>query len=168
MYRKIEDFEADWAQESEATLRVLRALTDASLAQRVSPEGRSAGRLAWHVATSIAEMAEQAGLKGVEGNADDKAPTPGRASEIVEGYELAAHTFADAVRSQWSDDDLREEIPMYGDMWSKGLTLSILIRHQAHHRGQLTVLMRQAGLTVPGCYGPAREEWAAMGMPAMD
>jgi len=40
-----------------------------------------------------------------------------------------------------------------------------LITHQAHHRGQMTVLMRQAGLKVPGVYGPAREEWAAMGMP---
>jgi hypothetical protein len=30
------------------------------------------------------------------------------------------------------------------------------------------VLMRQAGLSVPGVYGPAREEWAAMGMPAME
>jgi hypothetical protein len=27
--------------------------------------------------------------------------------------------------------------------------------------------MRQAGLVVPGIYGPAREEWAKMGMPAM-
>ena len=39
-----------------------------------------------------------------------------------------------------------------------------LVRHQAHHRAQMTVLMRQAGLAVPGIYGPAREEWAAMGM----
>jgi uncharacterized damage-inducible protein DinB len=31
----------------------------------------------------------------------------------------------------------------------------------------MTVLMRQAGLTVPGCYGPAAEEWATMGIPAM-
>ena len=38
------------------------------------------------------------------------------------------------------------------------------LSHQTHHRGQMTVLMRQAGLTVPGVYGPAREEWAAMGM----
>jgi hypothetical protein len=26
--------------------------------------------------------------------------------------------------------------------------------------------MRQAGLTVPGIYGPVREEWATMGMEA--
>jgi hypothetical protein len=30
----------------------------------------------------------------------------------------------------------------------------------------MTVLMRQAGLKVPGVYGPAREEWAGMGMQA--
>jgi uncharacterized damage-inducible protein DinB len=55
---------------------------------------------------------------------------------------------------------------MYGMTWTKGTVLVSLITHQAHHRGQMTVLMRQAGLKVPGVYGPAREEWAAMGMPA--
>ena len=28
----------------------------------------------------------------------------------------------------------------------------------------MTVLMREAGLDVPGIYGPARQEWAAFGM----
>jgi uncharacterized damage-inducible protein DinB len=41
-----------------------------------------------------------------------------------------------------------------------------LIQHQAHHRGQMTVLMRQAGLPVPGIYGPSKEEWANFGMEA--
>ena len=45
-----------------------------------------------------------------------------------------------------------------------GLTLQVLVVHQAHHRGQMTVLMRQAGLEVPGVYGPSRQEWAAYGM----
>jgi len=30
----------------------------------------------------------------------------------------------------------------------------------------MTVLMRQAGLVVPGVYGPAREEWGQYNMPA--
>ena len=34
--------------------------------------------------------------------------------------------------------------------------LMTLINHQNHHRGQMTVLMRQAGLTVPGVYIPQR------------
>jgi uncharacterized damage-inducible protein DinB len=32
----------------------------------------------------------------------------------------------------------------------------------------MTVLMRQAGIKVPGVYGPAKEEWAAYGMPVQD
>jgi uncharacterized damage-inducible protein DinB len=39
--------------------------------------------------------------------------------------------------------------------------------HQCHHRGQMTVLMRQAGQKVPGIYGPAKEEWSSMGMEPM-
>ena len=30
------------------------------------------------------------------------------------------------------------------------------------------VLMRQAGLGVPGIYGPSKEEWATMGMPPQE
>jgi uncharacterized damage-inducible protein DinB len=52
------------------------------------------------------------------------------------------------------------------DGWTE--ELSATIRHQTHHRGQLTVLMRQAGLVVPGCYGPSREEWGQYGMAAQD
>ena len=47
--------------------------------------------------------------------------------------------------------------------WTKGQALSVLLVHQIHHRGQMTVLMRQAGLKVPGIYGPALEEWERYG-----
>jgi uncharacterized damage-inducible protein DinB len=53
---------------------------------------------------------------------------------------------------------------MYGSTWHRASVLLSIVRHQIHHRGQITVLMRQAGLPVPGLYGPAREEWANMGM----
>ncbi|HEU4560256.1 MAG TPA: DinB family protein [Longimicrobium sp.] len=166
MYRAIDDFDRDWEEETGFTLAVLRALTDASLQQRVSPEGRTLGRLAWHIAETVPEMMGHAGLKGLEGP-EHGSGTPLTVAEIVDAYEAAARSLADAVRSQWSDDELPEEIPMYGEMWTKGRTLMALVLHQTHHRGQMTVLMRQAGLKVPGCYGPAAEEWARMGMPAM-
>ena len=57
---------------------------------------------------------------------------------------------------------------MYGEKWTRAFTLGALIGHQCHHRGQVTVLMRQAGLKVPGIYGPAQEEWAVYGMPAQE
>lgn len=48
----------------------------------------------------------------------------------------------------------------------KAALLSLFIKHLIHHRGQMTVLMRQAGLKVPGVYGPSKEKWSQMGMDA--
>jgi uncharacterized damage-inducible protein DinB len=166
MYRTIADFQQDFTIENESTLKILRALTDASLGQRVSTDGRSLGRLAWHIVGTLREMPASAGLP--TSGAETEAPVPSSAAEIAAAYERAARDVAAAVGAGWSDADLDGEVPLYGESWKRGRVLSALIRHEAHHRGQMTVLMRQAGLVVPGIYGPAREEWATYGMPAQD
>jgi uncharacterized damage-inducible protein DinB len=53
---------------------------------------------------------------------------------------------------------------MYGERWPRGATLLALVVHQTHHRGAMTVLMRQAGLAVPSIYGPNREQSEAIGL----
>jgi uncharacterized damage-inducible protein DinB len=166
MYPTIASFVDDWKSESATTLRVLRLLTDASLARKVSPEGRTLGFIAWHLALTIVEMCGKAGLP-VAGPAED-ATAPTTAAEIVRAYEGAARSLTEQVRTRWTDRMLQDEVPLYGSMWRKVSVLVSLVRHQIHHRGQITVLMRQAGLPVPGVYGPAREEWAALGMPPQE
>lgn len=165
MFRQVGDFVTAWGTEYEGTLKILRALTDVSLAQRVDAQGRSLGRLAWHVTQTIPEMMNRTGL-ALEGP-DEHAPLPGSAAEIVSAYESAGKALLEQVRG-WDDATLLQTVDMYGETWPNGLTLEILIRHQTHHRGQMTVLMRQAGLVVPGVYGPAREEWVAYGMAAQE
>ena len=39
-----------------------------------------------------------------------------------------------------------------------------LIKHIVHHRGQVTVLMRQAGIKPFGVYGPPKEDWIHLGV----
>ncbi|NJD11838.1 MAG: hypothetical protein FIB01_15820 [Gemmatimonadetes bacterium] len=164
MFRKVDDFVREWQYEMDATLRLFRALTDESLEQRVAPEGRSVGRLAWHLTQSLPEMMNRTGLQ-VHGPAEAE-PVPASAPAIASAYELAAGSMLEQIRTQWQDDTLLELREMYGEQWPNGVTLAALVKHQAHHRGQMTVLMRQAGLKVPGVYGPAREEWAQWHMPA--
>jgi uncharacterized damage-inducible protein DinB len=166
MYRTIADFQDDFAQENESTLKLLRALTDGALAQSVTADGRTLGRLAWHLVGTLREMPASAGLPTA--GEETEAPVPATAAEIVAAYERAAVDAKNAVTSGWSDADLDGEIPLYGQTWKRGKVLSALIRHEAHHRGQMTVLMRQAGLPVAGVYGPAKEEWSAYGMPAQE
>ena len=149
-----------WKHESEATARVLAALTDASLAQRVTPRDRSLGEVAWHLATTIPEMMASTGLK-VDGG-DHHAPPPESAGIIREAYVQAAASLLEQVSLHWTDKSLKVEDDMYGERWPRGLTLQALVFHEIHHRGAMTVLMRQAGLTVPGIYGPNREETEKM------
>jgi uncharacterized damage-inducible protein DinB len=165
MYRTINDFMEDWRRETLSTLRVFRALNDASLTQKVTPDGRSLGFLAWHITLSLGETGERAGLN-VMAPAED-APMPSNAHDITDAYQSAAQSIADQVQEHWSDTTLGEEVEMFGQKWKRGFALASLLRHQTHHRGQMTVLMRQAGLRVPGVCGPAREEWVRLGMPAM-
>ena len=165
MLRKIEDFQKDWAYEIDMTGKVLTTLTDESLGQKVNEGGRTLGFLGWHLTQSLGELLGLAGLK-IDAPAADMG-CPASAAEIAAAYEKAANSVIEQVRANWTDETLLKTDEMYGETWARGLTLFLLITHQAHHRGQMTVLMRQAGLAVPGVYGPAKEEWIAMGAPVL-
>ncbi|MGB7069432.1 MAG: DinB family protein [Pyrinomonadaceae bacterium] len=165
MLRRIDDFKKDWEYEVESTLKVFNALTDRSLSQKVTEDGRSLGFLGWHITQTLSEMLANVGLTIDAPSFTDDVPAV--ASEIAAAYEKAGSSVTNEVVKNWTDETLLQEDDMYGDRWARGLTLFYLIAHQAHHRGQMTVLMRQAGVAVPGVYGPAKEEWTAMGMPSM-
>ncbi len=165
MFRKIEDFIAGWKADSEATLKIFNALTDESLNAKVYDEGRTLGRIAWHITLTMGEMLERIGIK-TDLPAQDSLP-PQKASEYVFYFDKASKQVLEQVK-QWTDETLLEEVDLYGEKWTKGFTLLVLINHQIHHRGQMTVLMRQAGLKVPGIFGPSKEEWINYGMPIQE
>lgn len=160
MFRTIGDFREVWDEESAATLKIFRALTDESLKQAVRPGGRTIGRLAWHTTMSLREMMDEAKLPIGSRGEDPQPPL----AEIIKAYEVSSKALMDAVAKKWTDAMLLEKIPMYGEEWTRGKVLGVLVLHQTHHRGQMTVLMRQAGLVVPGVYGPAYEEWSTYNM----
>jgi len=154
MFQSLTQFLDLWREESEHTAKVLTQLTDHSLSQPVAPGYRTLGQVAWHVAGSIGDMAALAGLRVEAPN--DKLPPPKTAAEIVAHYRHAAHGLSQAIVAHWTDDSLRRDDDVYGRRWPRAYTLWILLAHQVHHRGQMTVLMRQAGLPVPAVYGPSK------------
>jgi uncharacterized damage-inducible protein DinB len=161
MFHSIDEFLNDWSHEANSTQKILDALTDESLNLQINNDYRTLASLAWHVLTSLHEMMSRTGLNFV--GADHESSVPMTAKEIADGYRTSSENMAKAIQEQWTNETLKEVDDMYGEQWPKGLTLSVLSKHQIHHRGQLTVLMRLAGLRVPGVYGPSREEWAEMG-----
>lgn len=162
MFTSIEQFKRLWTKESDNTRKIMAGLSDTSLDQSVAEGHRSLGRIAWHIVSTIPEMAEMLGLS-FDGPGKD-ASLPKTAGEIKESYALVASSLLEQVTKNWSDKTLKIEDDLFGEKWQRGATLRIMIDHEIHHRGQMTVLMRQAGLKVAGLYGPSREEWATYGM----
>ncbi|WP_102275538.1 DinB family protein [Cytobacillus massiliigabonensis] len=164
MFVTIDHFLKSWKYESEVTHKLLKNLTDESLKQEITSQNWNLGRIAWHTVSSIRMIASNTNLT-FEAPTKDW-PVPDSAQFIADSYQQASTTFIQSLMSQWSDKNLEECIDFLGQKIPNGSLLLFLIQHQNHHRGQMTVLMRQAGLSVPGIYGPSKEEWANFGMQA--
>ncbi|WP_416826076.1 DinB family protein [Ectobacillus polymachus] len=164
MFQTVEGFLKTWENEAKSTQKVLDALTDESLKQEITPENWSLGRIAWHIVTAIPVMTLGTGLK-FEGETKDY-PVPSSAQYIANSYRQMNEAFTQAIKTQWTDKDIATIHDFFGRQMPNSIVLMTVINHQNHHRGQMTVLMRQAGLKVPGIYGPSKEEWALAGMEA--
>lgn len=165
MYHKVEEFLHEWQMESESTIKVFKELTDNSLGVQVYNEGRSLGFIAWHIANTIGEMTSKCGLDVT--HSEEINDEPKNVGQIINEYEKQSNQLIKSIREKWTDDMLFEEIELYGMKITRNMALVMLVKHEIHHRAQMTVLMRQAGLKVPGVYGPSKDEWSAMGVTAL-
>ncbi|MWC27137.1 DinB family protein [Paenibacillus sp. MMS18-CY102] len=163
MFTSIQNFIEEYTVEYEGTYKLLQLIKDEALQQRVTPEGRTLGYLAWHLVPSKS-IFEPAGLQ-FEGP-PDRSPAPESAETIAQTYLAAAQSLIQAIQTQLTDEDLQRTVITFNQPWKIGYTLSAFLKHEVHHRGQLTILMRQAGLPLIGLYGPTKEEWAEYGVPA--
>lgn len=165
MFRRVEDFKEIWKAEAAKTAAVFAAIPSSALGQAVNPEHRDLRRMAWHIVESAVEMPAQVGIPLpefplVDGHIGDP---PADMAAILTAYGKITEALLDRIGS-WNNAELGRSFDCYGEKWSGGFLLWVLVTHQTHHRGQMTVLMRQAGLPVPDIYGPAKEGWGAFGM----
>jgi uncharacterized damage-inducible protein DinB len=151
MFTEVLHFERTWAHEAGSTAKVLAALTEASLGQRVAEGHRTLGELAWHVVVSPKVILATVGLE-VDGPTKED-PMPASLEGVRRTHAASSSAVATAVRTTWTDDGLRETVEFYGMRVPRGVVLAVTLFHEIHHRGQMIVLMRQAGLAVPKVYG---------------
>ncbi len=162
MYRCINDCLEHDKELVESTSKLFGEIPDDSLKQRPADGYRSLGSVAWHIVVTVPEMMNRTGLK--LSSVNEKAPPPSSAAEIVGAYAQVSSELLEAVKENWSDTTLTEIDELYGEKWPRGKTLTALVHHEIHHRGQITTMLRQAGNKVPGLYGPSKEEWKQYGM----
>src|SRR6478735_9311928 len=157
MFTSIQNLLQVWESKTASTIACFTHLTNESLTKDLVHDYRTIDRIVNHIVDCAASIPHEATLP-VAGYAKQQYHST---EELIAAYKTNTDAIKQAA-AQWTDATLQEETPMYGESWKKGFALWVTVVHQIHHRGQLTVLMRMAGLKVPSVYGPAKEEWEAM------
>ena len=160
MYHDISEFTEQYKWESDTTAKVLAALTDESLSQAKAEGHNNLGDIAWHVASAPAFMLNEIKLEMPK--FEWGTPEGMTTAKITETYSDMLSKVNDHA-AKITPEGLKEIHHVFGMMdWPVAAMLNALIVHEVHHRGQMSVLMRQAGLVVPSIYGPNHEETLEM------
>ncbi|MEF2248607.1 DinB family protein [Paenibacillus sp. IITD108] len=154
MYRTVADFIEEWSASAAGTLSVFQAISDDKMDVAIAEGHNSLGWLAWHLVGSAGVFGQLSGLD-VPGLGKGT-PVPASMTEVIAKYNEVIAAYSEAAKSL-TDEQLLEEINGFGNPLPRGKFLRIMVDHQTHHRGQMTVLLRQAGLSVPGVMGPTKE-----------
>jgi uncharacterized damage-inducible protein DinB len=145
-------------QEVPTTQKVIRAIPEAGRDYKPDGKSRSAFEIAQHLAAGDLYFLEgvAAGAFGEWDDSGEKAITSmaGAADVFDEKWPAAL----DQVRGL-SGEELAKVLSFMGAFELPAVVyLSFLIRHQVHHRGQLTAYARAAGGMVPSVYGGSADE----------
>ena len=149
-------------QEAVTTRRVLERVPDAKLAWKPHPKARTLGALALHVAMTPGAVAEFVAQSPVQAP-DFQDPSPSSASELVPAMD---ESIAKAKRLLGPMDDtaiMATWRMLQGDrellaIPRIAMLRSIMLNHWYHHRGQLSVYLRELDVPIPSIYGPSADE----------
>lgn len=149
-------------QEAATTRRVLERVPTGQLGWKPHPKSMSLGQLALHIAS-----------------------TPGAIAQLVQetprelpAFSQAEATSTDEILSALDRSlaEARRLLPTYddakmGEIWQlvkggqplmsvprAGVLRMIMLNHWYHHRGQLSVYLRELNVPLPSIYGPSADE----------
>jgi uncharacterized damage-inducible protein DinB len=159
MKNELETFIEVWDRESAKTKSLLESLPADQYDFRPDPEGRSLAEMAWHVAEP-----EGWGSSSIDngGFSRENRPAgmdrPKTTAEMPAAYERLHHDALDRLKKLKVEDLDRSitffngrPIPIRNVLWD------FMLLHAIHHRGQLTLMVREAGGKPAVMYGATRE-----------
>ena len=158
----IEGLLQELEQEAQTTRRVLERVPENRLGWKPHDKSMSLGQLALHVATipgAIAEISQQSPFSVPQFTQ----PSAASAAELIPALEQSVAKAREIVGSMDEADLAKTWRVVDGDREVMALPVravlrSIMLNHWYHHRGQLSVYLRQVGVPVPSIYGPSADE----------
>ena len=149
-------------QEAETTRRVLERVPADRLSWKPHAKSMSLGQLALHIAIvpgAVAQLSQQAQVPPPQ----FVHPEPASAAELIPALDRSIQQAKEVLRGMddaglgrtWRIVDGDKEVMAVP---VGGLLRSIMLNHWYHHRGQLSVYLREVGVPVPSIYGPSADE----------
>jgi uncharacterized damage-inducible protein DinB len=157
------EFLQELEHESASTRRVLERVPPEQFDWKPHPKSMTLGQLALHVATIPGAIADVSTRPTFDVKTSIPRPTPGSGAELLGALDQSIAT-AKKILGAMGDAGLTVHWRMVdGDRELMAMPRMLLLRnvlfnHWYHHRGQLTVYLRQVGALVPATYGASADE----------
>lgn len=149
-----------WDREAKTTARVIRAFPEDNLDRKPHERSRSIRDLAWQCVIDERVIER---IVGGENDLRNAPPNPfplETMEEIAAAYELAHREASEKMRQPETQFSKTVTVRLRGGsiQLEQAETIWGNLLDQIHHRGQLTVYLRQADGKVPAIYGPSGDE----------
>ncbi len=160
---KIEELLQELDEEAKNTRRVLERVPEGRLDWRPHPKSLTLGQLAMHVASLPGALAEISTWHSFDVRTEIPRPSAANVGELLETHDQSVAQ-AKAVLGGMDDRALATPWKLVNGEQElvalpRGAFLrSTLLNHWYHHRGQLTVYLRQTGALVPAVHGDSADE----------
>jgi uncharacterized damage-inducible protein DinB len=159
----IETLLQELEQEAQTTRRVLERVPDTALGWKPHEKSMSLGQLALHIATVPGAVAEMAAGPGLDMPPAFVQPSAQTAAELVPALEqsvVRARTALSGIddRRAMEPWTLKRGNQVLMTMPRAAVLRTIMLNHWYHHRGQLSVYLRELNVPVPSIYGPSADE----------
>jgi uncharacterized damage-inducible protein DinB len=149
-------------QEAQTTKRVLDRIPEDKLSWKPHPKAFSLGQLALHIASVPATVTAAAVPDTMEAP-NFSQPEPKSRQEVLDTFSKSLATAKETLNemddarlmSTWS---LTKNGKVLMSVPRIGFIRAILMNHNYHHRGQLSVYLRMLDVPVPSIYGPSADE----------
>ena len=148
--------------EAQTTRRVLERVPTAKLGWAPHPKSMTLGQLSMHVAILPGAIAEMSTLSPFEvptftqpaaTSADELLPTLD--ASVAKAHACLRGTDDAALGVMWRLVRGEQEVMA---LPRAALLRSLMLNHWYHHRGQLSVYLRELNVPVPSIYGPSADE----------
>ena len=148
--------------EAATTRRLFDVVQNDKLSWQPHEKSMSLGKLCWHIATINGFISEMSLMDSFDPTENPPPPTPDNIAAIIAEHTRGTARAKEVLAGMSNEKamgnfDFRLGGKAAMSMPKMVLLRAIMMNHQYHHRGQLSVYLRELDVPLPSIYGPSAD-----------